>query len=162
MPAAGAERFTIDANVLVYAVDRGAGDRHDIARQIIDRAMACDCRLGLQAVSEFFTVAARKRLMPRPDAADQARDWLAMFPSFAATKSTVRAALEAATAGRASYWDSLLIATAAEAGCTAIISEDLADGSTLFGVRIVNPFAPAGLSASACALLGLAPGEGGG
>jgi predicted nucleic acid-binding protein len=157
MPAAGAERFTIDANVLVYAVDAGEGDRHEVACSIIDRAMACDCRLGLQAVSEFFTVASRKRLMPRSDAADQARDWLAMFPSFAVTEGAVRAALEVAVAGTASYWDALLIAAAAEAGCAAILTEDLADGSTLFGVRIVNPFASDELSASARALLGLDP-----
>lgn len=157
MPAAGAERFTIDANILVYAVDRRAGDRHDMARMIIDRAMSCDCRIGLQAVSEFFTVAARKNLMPRPDAADQARDWLEMFRSFAVTESAVHTALDTATAGRASYWDALLIANAAEAGCTAIITEDMADGTTLCGVRIVDPFGPEGLSPSARALLGLSP-----
>ncbi|MEA2741093.1 MAG: hypothetical protein QOH05_4400 [Acetobacteraceae bacterium] len=36
--------------------------------------------------------------------------------------------------------DAELVATAAEAGCTTILTEDLADGGLLFGVRILNPF----------------------
>jgi hypothetical protein len=44
-------------------------------------------------------------------------------------------------------------ATAAEAGCTAILTEDLADGSRLFGVRILNPFAGNALAPEAAALL---------
>ena len=60
-----------------------------------------------------------------------------------------------ATSGRASYWDALLILTAAEAGCAAILTEDLADGTELAGVRIINPFAGAALSTAAAALLGL-------
>lgn len=153
MPAASAEPFTLDANVLVYAVDAGAGLRHAVACAIINHAMERDCRLGLQAVSEFFAVTARKRLMPKSEAADQARDWLAMFPVFAAGAGAVRTALAAATSGRASYWDALLIASAAEAGCAAVITEDMADGTQLFGLRIVNPFGPDGLTESARALL---------
>ena len=33
------------------------------------------------------------------------------------------------------------MATAAEAGCTSILTEDMADGSTLYDVRVLNPFA---------------------
>ena len=40
-----------------------------------------------------------------------------------------------------SYWDALLFAAAAEAGCTAIVTEDLSDGELLKGVRVVHPFA---------------------
>jgi predicted nucleic acid-binding protein len=47
----------------------------------------------------------------------------------------------------------VLIHTAAEAGCSAILTEDLADGATLAGVRIINPFAGAALSPAAEALL---------
>lgn len=39
--------------------------------------------------------------------------------------------------------------TTAEAGCTVILTEGLADGATLAGVRIVNPFAGAFLSPAA-------------
>ena len=68
----------------------------------------------------------------------------------------MRTAGGGAVAGRASYWDALLVATAAEAGCRLILTEDLADGTTLGGVAIHNPFAAAGgLTARTRALLGL-------
>ncbi|MGA9012311.1 MAG: hypothetical protein WB509_07430, partial [Acetobacteraceae bacterium] len=62
-------------------------------------------------------------------------------------------ALAVAASGRASYWDALLIHTAADAGCTAILTEDLADGTVMADVRIVNPFGSGALSAAAEELL---------
>jgi predicted nucleic acid-binding protein len=94
--------------------------------------------------------------MRAADAAAQVNDWLSFFPLISVSANAVRAALTDAVAGRASYWDALLIATAAEAGCTLILSEDLQDGSTLGGVGIHNPFDPGGgLTARARQLLGL-------
>jgi predicted nucleic acid-binding protein len=65
----------------------------------------------------------------------------------------VRTALGTASHRRASYWDALLVATAAEGGCTAILTEDLADGAVLDGARIVNPFGPDDISAAAMRVL---------
>jgi len=112
--------------------------------------------LTLQSLSEFYAVVTRKRTMPAADAAAQVADWLSFFPSIAVSATCIRAALADAVAGRASYWDALLVATAAEAGCRLILTEDLADGTTLGGVAIHNPFAAgSGLTARARSLLGL-------
>ncbi len=151
------ERFTLDTNILIYSVDRQAGPRHAAAIDIIKRAtLAPDCWLTLQSVSEFYAATARKRLVPPQEAATIAAEWLELFPSLPSTAAAIRTALQLSTGGRASYWDALLIATAAEGGCTAVITEDLADGAVLAGVRIVHPFAAAGLTPSAHALLALA------
>jgi predicted nucleic acid-binding protein len=61
----------------------------------------------------------------KADAAAQATDWLELFPCAAASNSAVRTALADAAAGRASYGDALLLATAGEAGCVAVLTEDL-------------------------------------
>jgi len=148
------ERFTLDTNILVYSMDGGAGRRRQAAIEVIARAALRDCALTLQAISEFFSVAKRKNLMPVDKAAAQASDWLDLFPIAIVSKSAARAALATSVAGQLSYWDGLLLATAAEAGCAAILTEDMADGSVLHGVRIVNPFAAAGLSPEAERLLG--------
>jgi predicted nucleic acid-binding protein len=98
----------------------------------------------------------RKGIVSLADAAAQATDWLELFPCAAASNSAVRTALADAVAGRASYCDALLLATAGEAGCVAVLTEDLADGAELGGVRIHNPFAAGGgLTVPACRLLGL-------
>jgi len=146
-------RFTLDTSILVYALDRQAGDRHRLASRIIDLAVRADCYLTLQSISEFYAAVTRKRLVPVADARDQALDWLDMFPTVSASAGAVRSALTSAAAAKASYWDALLVITATEAGCGAILTEDLADGTVLSGVRIINPFAGTALSAEAEALL---------
>jgi predicted nucleic acid-binding protein len=137
-------RLTLDTNLLVYAIDSASGLKHEAAKEIVLRAARRDCLLTLQAISEFYAAVTRKGRMAPIDAAAQAVDWLSLFPSVAASASAVRTALGEATAGRASYWDALLVATAAEAGCVVILTEDLADGTSLAGVEIHNPFAAAG------------------
>jgi predicted nucleic acid-binding protein len=140
----GSERFTLDTNILVYAVDSAAGIRHDLACQIVEQAVRVNCCLTLQAVSEFYAAVTRKRVVTVQDAAAQAADWLALFPCVAASATALRSALADAAAGRASYWDALLAATAGEAGCSLMLTEDLGEGAALGGVRIHNPFDAAG------------------
>jgi predicted nucleic acid-binding protein len=150
-------RFSLDTNLLIYAIDNLAGARHEISREIIQRAARCDCRLTLQAVSEFYSAVTRKQILPLHEAAAQAGDWLDLFPCVAASASSVRSAIADAAAGRASYWDALLLATAREAGCAVLLSEDLGDGADFSGLRVHNPFsASGGLSPLARRLLDLA------
>jgi predicted nucleic acid-binding protein len=150
-------RFTLDTNLLVYSVDNAAGERHRAALEIVDRAVESECRLTLQALGEFYVAATRKGIMPSVDAAAQAADWLELFPTVAASAAAIRAALADAATGRASYWDALLVATAAEAGCCIVLTEDMSDGSTLGGLRIHNPFAASGgLTGMTRRLLGVA------
>jgi predicted nucleic acid-binding protein len=149
-------RFSLDTNLLVYAIDSKAGSRHEIAREIIQAAARCDCCLTLQSVSEFYSAVTRKRILPLHEAVAQAGDWLELFPCVAASTSSVRSALADAAAGRASYWDALLVATAREAGCAVLLSEDMGDGTAFAGLQVHNPFSsPDGLSPLARRLLRL-------
>jgi predicted nucleic acid-binding protein len=152
-PCTSASIFTLDTNVLVYSVDLTAGTRHEVAKQVVARARLCACCLTLQSVSEFYAVVTRKAVMRPVEAVPLANAMMDLFPTAAASASAVRTALRIASAGHASYWDALLLATAAEAGCIAVLTEDLANGTTLAGVRIVNPFAGDALSPDAEALL---------
>jgi predicted nucleic acid-binding protein len=147
------ELFTLDTNILIYSIDSNAGLRRDTAIEVIRRARLAPCHLMLQAVSEFYAAVTRKGLLPRSDAARIAEAYLVLFRTAAASATAVRTALATAAAGKASYWDALLVATAAEAGCSAILTEDLADGADLLGVRIINPFGAGGLTAEAEAFL---------
>jgi predicted nucleic acid-binding protein len=139
----GTEPFTLDSKILVYFLNVDEGAKHRMAREIVDAALDLNCLLTVQSVSEFFHVARRKRLAPPREA------------MAAAAPEEVRKAMRTAVDGKASYFDSLLIATAAEAGCTAIITEDGHPGAVLHGVRIVPPFAGDALSPEVKELLGL-------
>ena len=104
--------------------------------------------LTFQALSEFYcgNVLRKAHHARRGSGGAGASDWLtassAASPATASRPSS--AALPHALGGRVSYWDALLVATAAEAGCTWVLTEDMADGAVLEGLRIHNPFAADG------------------
>ena len=109
----------------------------------------------MQALGEFYVAVTRKGIVPAAEAAAQAADWLEVFPTVAPSAAAIRAALADAAAERAAYWDALLVATAAQAGCMIVLTEDMSDGSILGGLRIHNPFgASGGLSGMARRLSG--------
>lgn len=149
-----AERFTLDTNVLVYAADRDAGERHERALEIIERAARRPCTLTVQALGEFFAAATRKGIVARPEAGEQVRDWLELFPTAAADAEALEAAMGAAVDGRLSFWDAMLLATAERAGCTAVLSEDMGDGTSFGAVMIRNPFVRGSLPEHVAKLLG--------
>jgi predicted nucleic acid-binding protein len=133
-------RFSLDANVLVYAADSRAGQRHTRALHILVAAARRDCVLTLQALGEFFHTAACKRIVPRRDAAEQVRDLLDIFRTVTADGAAFRAALDWAERGTRSFWDGVLIATLASAGCEVLLSEDMQDGARFGGVTVLDPF----------------------
>ncbi|WP_225770480.1 PIN domain-containing protein [Inquilinus sp. Marseille-Q2685] len=133
-------RFTLDTNILIHAIDSGEGNKHSRAREIVERAAQTDCVLAIQALGEFYVTSQRRRLLPAADAAAQVADWMELFATMApATANTMTAAREAAAA-RFGYWDAMLLSTADSHGCTTLLSEDMADGVTLGGVTVRNPF----------------------
>lgn len=153
--AADSTRFTLDTNILIYSVGARDAVRRDAAAALVDGAVVANCVLTLQSLSEFYSVATRKQILSAGDAADLVRQWLSLFPAVPASPSAIRIALDYSVARRASYWDALLVATAAEAGCRLALTEDMANGSVFQGVEIHNPFTPAGsLTGRARALLG--------
>lgn len=134
------ERVTLDTNILVYALDRDAGERHGIASKLVERAAESDCVLTLQALAEFYFAVTRKGRMPAADAAAQIEDWQALFAVRAAAPATLRRAIAAVRDHRLAFWDAMLWACAKEAGCTLLITEDFQHGRTLDGLRFHNPF----------------------
>lgn len=146
-------RFSLDTNILVYAVDRDAGERHERSRLLMGRAAQRDCVLTIQAVAEFFHATTRKNLLKPARASAFVRDWLDVFHVTSADDTALVDAMDAVEEHRLSFWDALLWATARQAGCAAILSEDMQDGRRLSGVELINPFA-ADASARLEALLG--------
>ena len=148
-----ARRFSLDSNLLVYSIDARDPGKQSIAEHIVLTSIGRDCWLGLQAVGEFYVSSTRKKIMKPVDASREALNLLSAFPTFRASDDAPRRAAREAAAGRFSYWDCVLLASAAEAGCTTLLSEDMKDGAKLGAITVRNPFGPAGLSAAATAAL---------
>jgi predicted nucleic acid-binding protein len=150
-----AEFYTLDTNILVYAVDRSAGPKHQLAAEIVDRSIERPCILTLQSLAEFVFAVTRKALVPRRKAVAHARDWLRVFPTVGADARALDAAYTAVAEGRFALFDALLLTTARQAGCTVALSEDMHDGAALDGIVVRNPFADGGLADDLRPLLGL-------
>ena len=145
--------YSLDANVLVYAFDSGAGSRHGRALTILARSRLAECHLTLQVIGEFFVASRRSRPEDTAVLAAHAGDLSGTFPCLAPSAGAVRSALREAAARRLQYWDALLLATLREAGCNVLLSEDLQHGVEYDGVRVLNPFLGETLPAEIEALL---------
>ncbi|HWK46355.1 MAG TPA: PIN domain-containing protein [Stellaceae bacterium] len=134
-------RFTFDTNVLVYALDSEAGERHRIAVDLVRRANGRDCIITLQALAELFRTLTSRKGMPAPQAAAHIQDWRDAMPIVAADEGCLADAMDAVAGHGWSFWDAMMWATAKRAGCRLLISEDGQDGRILGGVTVINPFA---------------------
>lgn len=148
-----ARRVTLDTNLLVYAVDTSARDKHARARKLVELALKVDCVLTLQALGEFYFAVTRKGKLPPAEAQAQIEAWQDLFPVVVAKPSTLTRAITATVSRRIGFWDALLWATSRDAGVTLLLSEDFSDESVLDGVHIVNPLVHKDLPG----LLGLKP-----
>jgi len=97
--------------------------------------------LPVQALGELFHVLVRKAGRPPTDARTAILSWRDAFAVAETTEAVMIAAADLASRHQISIWDAVIVATAAEAGCRLILSEDLQDGFTWTGVTITNPFA---------------------
>ena len=148
-----ARRFTLDTNLLIYVSDSRDRQKQALAQQILAAAATSDCHLSLQSVGEFYSASVRKKILLPVHAAREVVSFLTAFPSFPASVGAHQAAAREAAAGRFSYWDAVLLASADEVGCKTCLSEDMTDGARLGGITVRNPFGPNGLSAAATAAL---------
>jgi predicted nucleic acid-binding protein len=147
--------FTLDANVLVYAADSRNLPRQLAALRIVERAAMKDAILLSQALAEFFHAVTRKNLVPIADAQAQVARWTRMFARVPAGYGSAELLLatQARASGRFQFWDAMLLATAASAGCVALISEDMAHDASLGPITVVRAFDGNAVSPEALALL---------
>jgi predicted nucleic acid-binding protein len=135
----------IDTNVLVYAHDQGEPDKQRQAFQVLEAMQLSQRgRLSVQCLAEFFSITTRgaRPKLTVPEAARQVDDLARTLPTLDLTPLIVLEAVRGVREHRLSYYDAQIWATAKLNQLPAVFSEDFASGSTLEGVRFVNPFEP--------------------
>lgn len=134
-------RTFLDTNVLIYAFDDAAPAKRDRARTLLATPRA-PLVISAQVIGEFYVVVTRK--LAKPLAADHARaavEQLLRLPVIPVDAQLTQAAVTTCQSAQLSYWDALIIEAASAAGCDLLLTEDLANGSTIRSVLIENPFA---------------------
>jgi predicted nucleic acid-binding protein len=132
----------VDANVLVYAYDPSADGRHTAARDLLDQLWRERTgALSVQVLQEFYVTITRKVHVPvAPDVATERLRSLARWRVHAPLADDVVAAAEISSRHQLSFWDAMIVRSAAEVGCHTLWTEDLTDGQQIEAVRIRNPF----------------------
>lgn len=132
----------VDSNVLLYAYDESAGVRREQAETLLIRlATARQGAVSIQVFQEFYVNATRKleRPMPRSEAREVLRS-LSRWSVHSPVAADVLAATVIGEENTISFWDAMIVRSAAQLGCSTLWSEDLNDGQTISGVLVRNPF----------------------
>jgi predicted nucleic acid-binding protein len=134
-------RSFLDTNVLVYLFDHDEQTKQQRAREILENAESGELALSTQILSEFYVTVTRKLGQPLdPALAAQVVDWLGLLSVVSIDTTLIKNAIQTSRSSQLSYWDGLVVAAAARAGCERLLTEDLNDGQEIGPVRIENPF----------------------
>ncbi|MGA2049469.1 MAG: PIN domain-containing protein [Terracidiphilus sp.] len=133
-------RTFFDTNLLVYSDDpRDPGKQQTALNLIKEHLRQRTGVVSLQVLQEYFVSVTRKLKLD----AELAKRRVEVFTRFHVAEPVVNDVLAAIDLHRLhgfSYYDSLVLRMAREAGCRILLSEDMQHGQVVDGVRIVNPF----------------------
>jgi predicted nucleic acid-binding protein len=135
-------RTFIDTNILIYAYDATAGQKHTAAANLLIDLWRS--RLGLvstQVLQEFFVNVVRK--IPKPIdnriAQEIVKDLL-KWQVVVVTGDSILDAIDLSSRYRYSFWDAMIIESAIRGNARILMTEDLQNGQEIGGVTITNPF----------------------
>ncbi|HEY4160282.1 MAG TPA: PIN domain-containing protein [Polyangiaceae bacterium] len=132
----------VDTNILIYAEDRDAKVKHQVARSLIVELW--DSREGVvsvQVLQEFYVNVTKK--LKKPLSAAKAQEIVEEYLAWTVVDNTGRMvvdAIELQRSAQLSFWDALIVQAAIQTGCDTLYSEDMNSGQRFGSVTVVNPF----------------------
>jgi predicted nucleic acid-binding protein len=130
------DKAFFDTNLIIYAFAKD-----DPRAEAAEALLAAGGVISVQVLNEFVAVALRKLAMPWNDILAALDAILILCPlPVPLTIETHQIALGIARKHKYHIYDALVIASALEASCTTLYSEDLQDGQAIGGLTIRNPF----------------------
>lgn len=136
-------RYFIDTNVFIYSFHGGDSHKREISRKLIADALENSAGvISYQVVQEFLGVATRKFKKPLSFKDSQRYLSIVLEPlcEVYSSPELFHQALEIMDRWRYSFYDSLIIASAIQAGCGTLYSEDMQHGQEVMDMCIINPF----------------------
>jgi len=130
----------LDTNILIYTESNDEEPRKHRALAITDQLVGNAKVIPTQVLGEFYRVLVRKGGLTRENASRLVVQWSESSRIVSASVATFQSALELAVEHQLDIWDAIILATAADAGCEFLLTEDLQNGFFWSGVTVVNPF----------------------
>jgi len=120
------DKVFLDTNILIYAHDISAGKKYEVAKNILLNLWnEGNGLLSTQVLQEFFIAVTKKTKK---------------LLSVKIARDTILGAIDIHLQYQYSFWDSMIIHSAMSGGADLLLSEDLADGQIIKGVKISTPF----------------------
>src|SRR5271168_1131411 len=128
------DRVFHDTNIFVYAVGGSTDPKSPIAERLIAGGLGMqNAVISYQVVQEFLNVVLTK--FAKPMSAEQAARYMTtVFRGLHTIHSSLGLfsdAMDVRARYRISWYDALIVAAAATAGCTRLCSENLQDGALI-------------------------------
>lgn len=133
-------RVALDTDILASAEGVNGQARKATALLILREFSAHDVMLPAQALGELFHVLTRKARRDPAAARMSVLGWSDSYAVMDTTPAVIVEAMEIVTTHRLAFWDSVMLAAAAQADCRLLLSEDMQSGFTWRGVTIQDPF----------------------
>jgi predicted nucleic acid-binding protein len=141
------DKSFVDTNIMVYAHDLDAGEKHEIAkRTLITLWESGTGVISTQVLQEFYVTLTRK--VPNPLKKSLVRSILKNYLVWEVVVNngeTILQAIEIEENYNISFWDAMIVSAAYSKNAAFIITEDLNDGQQIEGIIIVNPFKGRGM-----------------
>lgn len=133
------ETLFVDTNILVYAHDRDAGERHQRARTLVERLWTelKPPSVSVQVLQEFY-VNLMKKSVSEKEASAAVHDYLNWY-IVDNDRNLLTSGIEERLRYKLSLWDGLILAAARRAGANVIWTEDFNTGQDYDGILAVNP-----------------------
>ena len=137
-----ADKFFLDTNIIVYTFDSNETKKKKLALDLFQNLFTeKNYFISTQVIQEFCNVALMK--MKPILTVENINNFINTFPKNVIHKierETISKALKIKKKSQLSFWDSMIISAASEAGCNKLYTEDLTHGQTIAKVKIINPF----------------------
>jgi predicted nucleic acid-binding protein len=135
------DRYFVDTNILMYAHDTSAGEKHARAKALVEELWRDRTGVVSTQVLQELSVNLRKKVR-RPLDAKATRDIVADYLTWQVVVNGGESILEAIdleSRYQISFWDALVVQAAHASGAETLYSEDLSDGQTYGSVKVINP-----------------------
>jgi predicted nucleic acid-binding protein len=133
------EQVFVDTNILVYAHDVDAGERHDRARLRLSELWERKAppAISVQVLQELYTTLIKKEV-PQ----SRAEEVVGLYLRWKVIDNTVlllMQGMEEQKRWQVSPWDAWILAAARQAGARQLWSEDFSAGQDYDGLVVINP-----------------------
>ena len=136
------DKSFVDTNILVYAHDRGSGEKHVAARDLVEELWRNrNGVVSTQVLQEFYVNVRRKAF--RPIGSGEARQLLQDYLAWEVVLNdgtSILEAIELEHRYKISFWDALIVRAAVSSQTSVLYSEDLSHEQSYSDVTVINPF----------------------